>query len=67
MINLGYSFLMINMGYLIYFILCLIKGVEFGFEGLSMDFGYRKKYRYLFYGLIKFWIKEINIVKNWEF
>lgn len=65
MINLGHSFLMINMGYSIHFILCLIKGAEFGFEGLPMDFGHRKKYRHSFHGLIKLWTKEINTVKNW--
>lgn len=65
MINLGHSFLMINMGYSIHFILCLIKGAEFGFEGLPMDFGHREKYRHSFHGL-KLWTKEINTVKNWE-
>lgn len=57
---------MINMGYSIHFILCLIKGAEFGIEGLPMDFGHWKKYRHSFYGLTKLWTKEINTVKNWE-
>lgn len=67
MINLGYSFLMINMGYLIYFILCLIKGVEFGFEGLLMDFGYWKNIGIYFMGWLSFGLKKLILLRIGNF
>lgn len=67
MINLGYSFLMINMGYLIYFILCLIKDVEFGFEGLLMDFGYWKNIGIYFMGWLNFGLKKLILLRIGNF
>lgn len=58
---------MINMGYLIHFILCLIKDAEFGFEGLQMDFGHWKNIGIHSMGWLSFGPKKSTLLRTGNF